>query len=63
MSLCRKYVTVGAGFEVFYAQGVPSVGHTFPLLPVDQDVVLSCLVFSILFFLFVCFCFSVALLF
>ena len=35
--LLEEYVTVGAGFEVLYAQAMPSVTHSL-LLPADQDV-------------------------
>jgi hypothetical protein len=31
-------VTVGAGFEVSYAQAMPNVAHSLLLLPADQDV-------------------------
>ena len=30
-----------AGFEVSYVQAMPSVAHSFLLLPVDQDAELS----------------------
>jgi hypothetical protein len=33
----KKYVTVRVGFEVSYAQAIPSVAHSL-LLYVDQDV-------------------------
>ena len=29
---------VGAGFEVSYAQAIPSVAHSLPLMSEDQDV-------------------------
>jgi hypothetical protein len=31
------------GFGVSYAQAIPSVAHSFLLMPVDQDVELSAL--------------------
>ena len=33
----RKCVTVEVGFEVSYAQAMPSVTHSLLLLPADQD--------------------------
>ena len=37
----RNCVTVGVGFEVSYAQAMPSVTHSLLLLSADQDVELS----------------------
>ena len=37
----RKYVTVEVGFEVLYAQAMPSVEHSLLLWPVVQDSELS----------------------
>ena len=34
----RMCITVWVGFEVSYAQAMPSVEHSLLLLPVDQDV-------------------------
>jgi hypothetical protein len=31
-------VSVGVGFEVSYAQAIPSVAHSLFLVPVDQDL-------------------------
>ena len=40
--LCwKKFVTVGVGFEVFYAQASLSVVYNLHLMSTDQDVELS----------------------
>ena len=46
MTLLEKCVTVGVGFEVSYAEAVPSVAHSLLLLPGDQDVELLALLAS-----------------
>jgi hypothetical protein len=43
LSYWSKAVTVGAGFEVSYAQAIPIVTHSLLLLPADQGVELTSL--------------------
>jgi hypothetical protein len=41
MALLEKVYHLGAGFESFSAQAMPSVAHSLILLPADEDVELS----------------------